>query len=461
MLQIVVGTAYGTEITFTTTTIPVLAATAAATAITTTTATSGGDITDNGGSAVTVSGVCWSTSPNPTVSDSKTTDGSALGVFTSSLTGLTQGTTYYVRAYATNSVGTAYGTQISFTTLTTPTLAATTAVTAITTTTASSGGNITSNGGSAVTVSGICWGTSSNPLVTGSHTTDGLALGSFTSSMAGLTQGTTYYVRAYATNSVGTAYGAEVSFTTLTIPTLAATTAATAITTTSATSGGNITSNGGTPVTVSGVCWSTSANPVETDSHTTDGTALGVFPSSISGLTQGTTYYVRAYATNSVGTAYGAQITFTTLTTPTLGATTAASAISTTTAISGGNILSDGGAAITASGVCWATTSNPVATGNHSTDGTAIGVFSSSITGLAQGTTYYVRAYATNSVGTSYGTEITFTTLTLPTLAATTAVSSIASTTATSGGNITSNGGSAVTCKRCMLGNNIWSSCHW
>ena len=139
-----------------------------------------GDITSNGGSAVTASGVCWGTSSNPVATGSHTTDGSALGVFASSLTGLTQGTTYYVRAYATNSVGTAYGTEVTFTTLTTPTLAATTAASAITTTSATSGGNITSNGGSAVTASGVCWGTSSNPLVTGSHTTDGSALGIFT-----------------------------------------------------------------------------------------------------------------------------------------------------------------------------------------------------------------------------------------------------------------------------------------
>ena len=95
---------------------PAIAATSAATSITSTTATSGGNITSDGGSAITARGVCWSTSANPTISDSKTTDGGATGTFISNLTGLSPGTLYYVRAYATNAVNTVYGTQISFTT---------------------------------------------------------------------------------------------------------------------------------------------------------------------------------------------------------------------------------------------------------------------------------------------------------------------------------------------------------
>ena len=81
-----------------------------------TTAMCGGNVTSDGGANVTARGVCWSTSQNPTISNSHTTDGSGTGSFTSSLTGLTAGTTYYVRAYATNSEGTAYGSQVNFTT---------------------------------------------------------------------------------------------------------------------------------------------------------------------------------------------------------------------------------------------------------------------------------------------------------------------------------------------------------
>lgn len=91
--------------------------TAAVTEITQTTARSGGDITSNGGAKIIASGVCWSTSHSPTLSDSKTEDGSETGNFASSLTNLNPNTTYYVRAYATNIKGTTYGNEVSFKTI--------------------------------------------------------------------------------------------------------------------------------------------------------------------------------------------------------------------------------------------------------------------------------------------------------------------------------------------------------
>jgi hypothetical protein len=102
----------------------------------------------------------------------------------------------------------------------------------------------------------------------------------------------------------------------ITEPTVA-TTAASSITTTTAQSGGNVTSDGGASVTARGVCWSTSANPTTADAHTTDGTGTGTFTSSLTGLTAGATYYVRAYATNTAGTAYGNEVSFTTRATTT------------------------------------------------------------------------------------------------------------------------------------------------
>ena len=96
--------------------VPTLSSTTAASSITGTTASNGGVISNDGGSSVTARGVAWGTSTAPTISDSYTTDGSGTGTFTSSLTGLSGSTTYYVRAYATNSAGTAYGAEVSFTT---------------------------------------------------------------------------------------------------------------------------------------------------------------------------------------------------------------------------------------------------------------------------------------------------------------------------------------------------------
>jgi uncharacterized protein (TIGR02145 family) len=96
--------------------VPVLT-TADVTEITQTTAMSGGNITDVGGTIVTARGVCWNTSQNPNISDSKTEDGAGAGSFTSSISGLEPNTTYYVRAYATNSAGTGYGSAMTFTSL--------------------------------------------------------------------------------------------------------------------------------------------------------------------------------------------------------------------------------------------------------------------------------------------------------------------------------------------------------
>lgn len=178
-----------------------------------------------------------------------------------------------------------------------------------------------------------------------------------------------------------------------------------------ASSGGNVTSQGTATVTSRGVCWSTSINPTIADSKTSDGTGLGIFTSTLAGLTTGVTYHIRAYATNSLGTGYGQDIAFVVSVAPSI-ITTSATAISATSATFGGNVTSMGSSAVTARGVCWSTTANPTTANSITTDGTGIGTFSSSITGLSNGTTYHVRAYATNSVGTVYGSDISFTTLT-------------------------------------------------
>jgi hypothetical protein len=281
-------------------------------------------------------------------------------------------------------------------------------------TTARIAGDITSNGGTPITKSGVCWGTNDNPTINDNKTTDGiLDIGQFISEIKPLTSNTKYYVRAYATNDEGTGYGKTVSFTTKDILKLTITTVdISEITATSAVSGGNITNDGGSPITARGVCWSIDPNPTISSTKTTDGSGTGSFTSNLTGLTSGLKYYVRAYATNAAGTAYGLSFYFNTLTAagyPIL-TTTAISAISATSSASGGNITSDGGAAITARGVCWSTSSNPTISNNKTTDGNGTGSFTSNLTGLTSATKYYVRAFATNSAGTAYGNEVNFTT---------------------------------------------------
>lgn len=183
--------------------------------ITATTASGGGDVAQEGSSTVTARGVVWATIENPTIAlTTKTINGTGSGVFTSNLIGLIAGTTYYVRAYATNGSGTAYGEQVSFTTGTIPVLS-TKAISVITANTARSGGSVTLAGSSPVSARGIVWSTSPKPTVQlSTRTTNGSGTGSYTSNLSELSPNTTYYVRAYATNSAGTGYGVQRSFTT-------------------------------------------------------------------------------------------------------------------------------------------------------------------------------------------------------------------------------------------------------
>ena len=177
--------------------------------ISTTFAKSGGNVSTDGGATVTAKGVCWNTTGNATITDGKTNDGTGSGSYVSIITGLTAGAKYYLRAYATNEAGTAYGNEVTFATLdstTVPTVTTTT-VSSIMVKTALSGGTVTSWGGDTVKVKGVCWNTKGNPTVTDSKTENGNGLGAFTSTLYPLAANTTYYVRAYAANSKGTGYG--------------------------------------------------------------------------------------------------------------------------------------------------------------------------------------------------------------------------------------------------------------
>jgi uncharacterized protein (TIGR02145 family) len=442
----VIGTGYSSDATFTTLTIPTLT-TDTVTGISFHTATGGGEVLNTGAPAVTERGLCWSTSQNPTIANSHIADslvagGNGVGAFSIQMTDLAMNTHYYVRAYATNSSGTGYGDQVSFYTLALPGITTGT-VTNIIDTTANCRGVVTSDGGDSVVARGICWSTSANPTLADNHTVDSSGLGEFIGTMTGLIPGTQYHARAYATNGGGTAYGADRPFTTKTVPTVSVDSVVNT-TSVSASCTCHVTHNGGLPLTARGLCWDTLPSPTIAGNHTTNGTSVGNFTVQLTDLIPGTTYYVRCYATNSVGTGYGNEVSFTTLTTPIL-TTAEVTGIDFHSATGGGEILNLDIPAITERGVCWSTSQNPTLADSHSidsllTDSTGFGTFTAPMTDLTASTRYYVRAYATNSSGTSYGNQVSFWTLSLPTFY-TSQVNGFSDTLATFSAFISSTGG--------------------
>ena len=368
------------------------------------------------GFSITARGVCWSLSPNPSLADNFSIDGQGMGSYNTFFHNLLLGQTYYFRAYATNSVGTGYGlTYVVNANVTTAGIITTTAVTNISNNNAISGGSVNS----AQTIfslnyssRGIVWGTSPNPTQT-SNTgilTNGTGYGSYTCILSGLTPNTTYYVRAWVEYGGYYLYGTQETFTTGYITT----TEASAITTSSAISGGTFTNPPGNPILAKGVVWSTSQNPtVSLATKTMDGTSNGDFNSSITGLSLGSTYFVRAYVTNSLGTSYGNTITVRPASLPSI-TTTALTNITLNSADCGGGSITNGGSGILEKGVVWSTNPNPTtALTTKTSNGTLNSSFSSSITNLMYNTTYYVRAYVRNQIGTTYGEELVFTTLNL------------------------------------------------
>ena len=461
-----------------------------------------GQVAADGGADITERGVCWSTDGTPTILDYRVKDvEGGLGSYDVIFTGLVPNTQYYVRAYAINKAGTGYGDEKTFTTLgdepeepgdepeqpgdepeepgdepeepgdepeepgdepeepgdepeepgdepeepgdepeepgdepeepgdepETPIepekpvgpVVITAEVTEITLYSAQCGGGVSDGGGAVVVERGVCWNTIGNPTVLDFTTKDGSGLGSYISNITGLEYGTTYYVRAYAANANGVAgYGKEVTFTTLDklLPTVTTATEVTDITVSSATCGGEVTFEGNVSVTARGICWNTTGNPTIEDNKTTNGSGVGSYTSNMTNLKHGTTYYVRAYATNEVGTAYGEEVSFTTIEKllPTVTTATKVKDITVSSATCGGEVISSGNAVVIERGICWSTSQNPTIEDSRTTDGSGVGSFTSNLSNLVSQTTYYVRAYATNEVGTAYGNEVSFTTLVDP-----------------------------------------------
>lgn len=312
--QNVKGIAYGGEIEFTTISIvkPTIT-TNPVTNISYTSATCGGDIAFDGGADVTERGICYSTSSNPTILNNKVSCGKGDGSFTCNLTDLVEGTTYYVRAYASNNKGTAYGEQMEFTTkaYSVPAVA-TTQVLDIKYTSAICGGKILFDGGLEITKWGVCYSTSGYPTVYDNVViSDNYADSVFSCNLVDLAKGTTYYIRAYATNREGTAYGEQETFTTtIGLPTIS-TDSVLIASSNSVNVYNHILSLNGGVISEYGICWSISSNPTIAGTHTSNSGSVLYFTENISELNEGTTYYFRSYAQNSAGVGYGNEIVYT------------------------------------------------------------------------------------------------------------------------------------------------------
>lgn len=413
------GTSYGEQKSFTTKvyTLPTVT-TSSATNLTSTSATIGGNVTSDGAVTVTERGVVYSTSSNPTTSNSKVTSGSGTGSFSVNLTNLVEGTIYYVRAYATNEKGTAYGNQVVFTTLEAP----------------------IENGHEYVDLGlSVKWATcnvgASKPEESGDYFAWGETTTKSTYSWSTYTycKGSSTTLTKYNCSS---GYGTLDNKTTLELsddvaainwggawrmPTDAEITELreqctwTWITQNGIT-GYRVTSKKnsnsiflpaasycyvyGFYTSDSGHYWSSSLN---TDNSYN---AWSLYFNSDK-VRRGDTYITYRYYGYSVRPVYGEYIAEAMMPTVT---TSAITQITETTAVAGGNVTSDGGATVTERGVVYSTSQNPTTANSKVQCGSGTGAFSCNLSNLQENTTYYVRAYAINKNGTSYGEQNSFTT---------------------------------------------------
>ena len=282
----------------------------------------------------------------------------------------------------------------------------------ITSTMAKSGGEISSRGKSKIISSGICWDTISNPTTGSNVWYDSLLQEKFSVSITGLFPGQTYYLRSFAVNSLGTSYGEEISFTTLPSVPVLTTAVISEISVNSAKSGGLIITDGGKKITEYGICWSTSPEPTVSDSRIADKTGNKEFISEIKKLMPDRKYYVRAYATNSIGTGYGESKEFNTRKKIPLSTVFTINEIYLHSASVNVKSITLDGNRIPDYGVCWNTRSNPTVENFKLTKQYKPGRLR--LTGLKAGTRYYIRFYTLVDNVILYGREASFTSMGKP-----------------------------------------------
>lgn len=410
------------QLTITATNSTVLATlnTLAATNIKTTTATLNGEILTDGSPKYSERGFVYSESSMPTLgsciqkitsilTDSKT--------YSATVSGLTKGKTYYVRAYAINAGKEAYSTnEVSFTPTSVLAEVATQSVSNISKSngTATFSGTIISEGDPVYTERGFVYGTANNPSVDSDTklVVSGKGLGNFSTNASGLKVGNIYYVRAYATNEQGTAYGKEEqadftpaapSVSTISVSNISRSAGTAKVT-------GKILNAGDPAYTARGFVYSTSSNPTLGNGTkvVVSGSGTGEYSTTISSLQVGKIYYVRAFVTNAKGTFYGADIKADFTPIPPQVSTVSVEYKSSTSAYFIGKITNVGDPEYTERGFIYAKIQNPTlddaSVVKVIVSKTSSSQFEKQVTNANWGNhLWYIRAYAISSAGVSYG----------------------------------------------------------
>lgn len=293
---------------------PPVLSTNSITDISTTSAISGGNITDGGGAPIISKGICWNTSDNPTIVNNKTTENGESLSFSGNITQLIPGTSYFVRAYATNSAGTSYGKSVSFKTLGDKPGSNSQSASNLQLTAATLNGTVNPN--SLETIVTFEYGTTTSygsTAIAQQSPLSGDSDGNVSVDLTGLAIGTTYHFRIKAENSLGTTYSSDLTFTTLGAVPTTITPTATNLQVKSVRLNGSVNPNYiSSTVTFEWGATLNFGNSITATPSTLTGSDPVSISADLSGLLPGTTYYARIKAENSLGTSFSGNISFTT-----------------------------------------------------------------------------------------------------------------------------------------------------
>ena len=436
-----------------------------------------GEVTDECGSPVTERGFAWIEGDGtPTVESDHVVSGSGLGTMTATIEGLNPNRKYTFRAYATNASGTSYGDPKTFTTLVALPVLSTSTITDITSKSATFNGVLADDGGETISEVGFYYSTSKevdpltaekvsieystyqksarelseNTLLTAMQSAQKAASDegeSFSIDVFNLAIKTRYYVKSYAVNSAGTAYGAVVNFETAGEIATIRTVGSSEVTTGSAVLSGNVTSDNGEKITERGFVWMQGTGTPTTDSDRLKVTGtVGEYTATLTGLEPNRKYSFRAYAINAEGTAYGDVMSFTTVTAPPTLSSVVISSITSTSATLSSKVASHGGETVTEVGFYYSTDKDlNLETATKVSLPYSEDAFSVNATELLINTKYYVKAYARNSAGIEYSEIETFTTSISSPSVRTENYSDVTSSSATLSGIVISDNGASIT----------------